>query len=52
MTNNYLAIFELVSYNYLDKSMSYIMYCMGQFNRLTIWNFLVIYCGSACTVFR
>ena len=32
--------------------MSYIMYCLEQFNRLTIRNFLVMYCGSARIDFR
>ena len=28
------------------------MYCLEQFNRLTIRNFLVMYCGSARIDFR
>ena len=32
--------------------MSYIMCCLWQFNRMTIWNFLVLDCGSARIVFR
>ena len=28
------------------------MCCLGRFNRLTIWHFLVTYCGFDCITFR
>ena len=41
---NYLAIFSELYLKYLDKLMSYIMICLEQFNRLTVWHLSVIYC--------
>ena len=32
--------------------MSYIMCCLDKFNRLTVWHFSVLDCGSACIVFK